>query len=225
MWINDRNYKGGSLAYLYNSLGLGYLISADAAKTATNILDSLLMTFRCYIIFNNRIWALLLPLLCTIILTVLFVIVQIWDSTGHILSPKFGNNLKMTSYILSMGLNAVITLMICGRLLFFHYKLQGHLEEHVRRTYLGICAILVESATVAFIAGIISCVLVGVNSPIQLSFSLVWCALCALASQHIILRASMGYTWKEDIPRKYQSNSTHFGSIDSSFASRNRSEI
>ncbi|KAL0071713.1 hypothetical protein AAF712_000635 [Marasmius tenuissimus] len=108
---------------------------------------------------------------------------------------------------LTISMNIIVTLLICGRLVAVKNKIQHTLGPHHARMYTSVIAIMVESAAPFTILGIIYVITYARHSPTSIAFVQVWGDFCALSPQLIILRVAMGHAWSKDTSE--QLTSTH----------------
>jgi hypothetical protein len=79
---------------------------------------------------------------------------------------------------LTVSLNGILTAMITIRLLMAHNTLQSVMGPEHSKQYIGIIAILVESAAPFTILGIVFAVLYSKSIPEEVFFSSVWGIFC-----------------------------------------------
>lgn len=70
-------------------------------------------------------------------------------------------------WTLSISLNIILTLLISGRLLFFRNRIESSLGAHHAKTYSSLVAMLVESAALYSVTGLIFIISYARNSPFQ----------------------------------------------------------
>lgn len=118
---------------------------------------------------------------------------------------------------LTISLNVIVTLLICGRLLAVRNKVRAVLGAEHAKTYTNVASIIVESGTPFTILGIAYAVSYARNSPTSIAFVQVWGDFCvwrrllffyfncsdtiriqALSPQLIILRVALGRAWSKD---------------------------
>jgi hypothetical protein len=119
-------------------------------------------------------------------------------------------------FSLSVSLNIIITTIICIRLLRMRALMREALSLNMSNMYANIAAMLVESAAVFSILGIVLIVMAVRNDPLTFTFAHIWSMfsvespvlpppksdinrvshlLQSLSPQMIILRVSMGSGW------------------------------
>jgi hypothetical protein len=122
-------------------------------------------------------------------------------------------------FSLSVSLNIIITSIICFRLLQMRALMRETHSLNMSKMYASIAAMLVESAAVFSILGIVLIVMAVRNDPLTFAFAHVWSMfsveshvlpllkanlnhfsrlLQSLSPQMIILRVSMGSSWHEE---------------------------
>ena len=135
---------------------------------------------------------------------------------------------------LTCGLNAIVTILISGRILY--YARLAQLSGTPPGPHTNIVAILVESALPFTILGILCAVYFGKQEAPELAFAIVWGAFVvskvqfwmkkiwiqpdstkSLSPQLIILRVAMGCAWTKETP-------TRLGLVASTMQFAQRSE-
>ncbi|KAJ2936310.1 hypothetical protein H1R20_g780, partial [Candolleomyces eurysporus] len=174
------------------------MITGTVTVVAIQWVGDGLLLYRAYIIWSDKLWVLVLPLLtylATIIIGILQLIPQVTkDPSG---SPKF-----TSAWIyLSVAVNASITALISFRLLMARRYFSRVLPSGPQSTldlklYRGVVAILVESAMPLSFSGI---VFAAVYDPknveqqiVKTTFLCLYFSFSALAPQMIIFRVTTG---------------------------------
>jgi len=197
MWIDNRNFPGGPLAYYGATQNMWWSVMAFAGGAVANILGDGLLVYRCFIIWDSQwyIIALLVPIyLASSVLAIMTTVETAlpnssFAGTTHLIMPWVS---------LSVGLNIIVTSMICFRLLRMRALIKGALSPEMSGVYTGIAAILIESAAPFTIIGIGVVVTQARNTSVALAFAYIWGAFCSLSPQMIILRVSMGHGWLKE---------------------------
>ncbi|KAF8552788.1 hypothetical protein OG21DRAFT_1442944 [Imleria badia] len=194
MWLLDRNYPGGPMAYLGAHPSI---VGATAVLILQQMADSL-MIYRCRTVWDSR-RAIIIP--CILLLVTLFLgIVVIWVSRAPRTNFNFFNGFtaEFAYYLVSMFLNATLTCMICYRLLCYAKTVQEHLGDQCASPYFTITMLLVESVLPYTISGIAFLVSCGVGSETAITFSRVCALMMCVSPQMLILRVAEGKAWQKE---------------------------
>ncbi|KAH6908435.1 hypothetical protein BKA70DRAFT_268755 [Coprinopsis sp. MPI-PUGE-AT-0042] len=159
------------------------------------IADAVLV-YRCYIVWVGYPWVVVLPA-CLYLAGIgvnlrTYVPLDFWD-----------DKLNTVDISLTIGLNIIITLLISLRLFRAHKRLRTALPDSHHKLYLGIIAILVESAAPLAIFGIgtiITLPLSDANKTAWKSgtiFDILYNVSAILAPQLIIFRVATGTSWSD----------------------------
>ncbi|KAJ3574356.1 hypothetical protein NP233_g1829 [Leucocoprinus birnbaumii] len=105
-------------------------------------------------------------------------------------------NFGIPYYSITIGLNIIITALICFRLLKMSRALGGVLGRESSDIYANVVAILVESAAPYSVVGIMFLIPYGLGSDTFIGFGQVWAKLTCLSPQLIVLRVVSGKAWK-----------------------------
>uniref|UniRef100_A0A0W0F5R8 Uncharacterized protein n=1 Tax=Moniliophthora roreri TaxID=221103 RepID=A0A0W0F5R8_MONRR len=206
-WIDHRDVEGGPDVYIAKHISDAYNTLGTAAGIALNFLsDALLLLMENSVISNpplpwSSLWASLSPLYSlTDVKTIAMSILTIYESAlpganffrGH--AVDFG-----VPYVaLTISLNIIVTLLICGRLLTARNQMKAILGPEYARTYTSIAAIMVESAAPFTILGIFYVITYARHSGISFCLVQIWGDFCAISPQLIILRVAMGKAWSKE---------------------------
>ncbi|EJD43614.1 hypothetical protein AURDEDRAFT_152478 [Auricularia subglabra TFB-10046 SS5] len=98
---------------------------------------------------------------------------------------------------ISVFLNVLTTAMIAGRLLY-HRRQMEMLGRARHSQYISVIAVLVESAALYSLSGLVYIPLFALNLPQQYAFSALLCNVTLIAPNLIVLRMALGYAVKDD---------------------------
>ncbi|KAK1226955.1 hypothetical protein PQX77_010023 [Marasmius sp. AFHP31] len=214
-WIDHRDVEGGPAAYISEHISDPYNTLGTTAGVGMNLLADALLVFRYLALLedNNQLHSRELNLPSD---PPAMSLLLIYESAqpganffkGH--AASFG-----VPYIaLTISLNIIVTLLICGRLIAVKNSLQDALGPHHARMYTSVIAIMVESAAPFTILGIVYVVAYARHSPTSIAFVQIWGDFCALSPQLIILRVAMGHAWSKDTSEQLASTHMSFASSE-----------
>jgi hypothetical protein len=103
-------------------------------------------------------------------------VVEVALPPSYLLSGKLITVVPWIS--LSVGLNIILTAMICYRLMRMRMHMREVLPPELSRTYTTVAAILIESAAPLSILGIGVVVTAAQNGPLMFAFGYVWNMFC-----------------------------------------------
>ncbi|KAI0042029.1 hypothetical protein FA95DRAFT_1610537 [Auriscalpium vulgare] len=196
MWIVNRDFPGGQGAYLATFAAVWYQTMGTTASVALNLLSDGLLIYRCYIVWSDF-RVLIFP---GILYLATLGVVELWAS-GAPHSDFFAGlaaHLGLAYYSLSIGLNVVVTSIICGRLLWYARTAKHYLGADVSGAYFSVAALIVESALPYSMAGIAFLVSYGLNSEISILFLSIYVMFTAVSPQMLVLRVVDGRAWKQN---------------------------
>ncbi|KAF7312840.1 hypothetical protein MKEN_00967900 [Mycena kentingensis (nom. inval.)] len=102
-------------------------------------------------------------------------------------------------------MTVILTSLIAGRLLFMRRRLRRLMGPDTRTPYVTLSAMLVESATLYSVNGLVFLISYGVNSPVQNLFLPLLGQTQSIAPLLIILRVARGYAWNGDTTNQFSS--------------------
>ncbi|KAH9943874.1 hypothetical protein B0H21DRAFT_747375 [Amylocystis lapponica] len=187
-WIVNANFPGGPAAYqaVYDSAW--YQTMGSTATVMLDLLTDGLLIYRCYIVWNSyRIIA--FP--CFLwIATLALGIVELYTSgsPNSNLFDGLAQDIGLAYFSTTIGLNVLVTGLICGRILWFARNVHVSLGRSVAHTYIGVIALIVESALPFSLFGIAFLVSYGLNSEISIFFLTCYVMFTCISPQMLILR-------------------------------------
>ncbi|TFK22032.1 hypothetical protein FA15DRAFT_623113 [Coprinopsis marcescibilis] len=196
-------------------------ISTTTCLYICNWVGDGLLLYRCYKIWNDQPWIVVLPVLTYIAscgLCVASIVNRVkWLADASIGPGPYGTTLKAYLF-LSVSVNCMATALISFRLLRIRRQLSQVLSKQDLRIYLGIIAILVESALPLSVAGIAFAILStpsasGAVTVARTTVLLIWFSLNALCPQMIIFRVTTGRSWIGSPAGSVQSSARHHGTM------------
>ncbi|KAL6299322.1 hypothetical protein BKA93DRAFT_742478 [Sparassis latifolia] len=214
-WIDERNYPGGPLAFIVERQSLPVNTASIAASVVTIFLAQGFLIFRVHELWKKAYitLCLILVLLASTVMSVLHCIQAsrtssgLWDQSTLSLSVPFAS--------LAMSLNILLSISLTWRLLDLRRQLPSVITDHLKETYTGFEALLVESALPYGIVSCIFVVLYGLqNAGANLCVPLLVQLEASHAARLVILRIVRGYAWSMDIVRRVgPANITFRGSL------------
>ncbi|KAJ7506555.1 hypothetical protein B0H11DRAFT_1971772 [Mycena galericulata] len=186
-------------------LSSDYAILKDTMYTVNIWLADSLMIYRTYIIWRS-IPVLIFPVL--VYLGILASGVGLLIATGQPggrfgagLAPSFGT----AFWSLSVALNVILTCLISYKLLRQHRRVRSLQLTEAGDRYTHIVAILVESAALYSICGLIYIPLFALNIPLQYPFSALLGSAAGIAPNLIIFRIALGVDFNGDTVQQVSS--------------------
>ncbi|KAJ6598437.1 hypothetical protein DFH09DRAFT_1356681 [Mycena vulgaris] len=173
-------------------LSTNYAIIKHTAYIVNIWLADSLMIYRAYIIWRN-IPVLVVPIV--IYCGVIGLMIETGKPGGTFgagLVVPFGTSFWSTS----VALNVIVTLLISIKLLRHHRRLKALQITRAGRSYPDIVALLVESAALYSICGLIYIPLFAINTPLQYPFSALLASAAGIALNLIIFRIAIGAEFK-----------------------------
>ncbi|KAF8552783.1 hypothetical protein OG21DRAFT_1334506 [Imleria badia] len=157
-----------------------------------------LMMHRCRIVWDS-LCAIIIPFILWSVTLVLGILL-VWLA-GRAGTDIFNGNtakFSLAYYTISVSLTAMLTCMICCRLVGHARTMQRYLGEEYAAPYFSVIVLLVESVLPLTLIGIVFLVLFGVGSQQMLEFSHVYTLMMCVSPQMLILRVAQGNAWQRD---------------------------
>jgi len=213
MWIVNANYPGGSAAYLAAYASVWYQTMGTTASIILQLMSDGLLIYRCLIVWRDR-RIIILP--CFLWLaTLAFGILELYVSGTPNANFFVGlaAHIAVTYAATSIGLNVLVTCLICGRILFYARFAQKQLGQAIAETYFSIAAIIIESALPYTLCGVAFLVSFGLNSEISILFLSFYIMFTCISPQMLILRVASGRAWDSKTATRPHSSSMFFSSV------------
>lgn len=209
MWIEHRDFPGGPFAYYVANSTLWINILGTTASIVGNYMNDALLLYRCYIIWAGD-WRVVVGPFIIYLGTIAMSLMALTESAlpNSSFFAHRTTNFTVPWLSLTSGLNAIVTILICSRILYFSRfapSAKGTPSPHT-----SIVAILVESALPVTILGILCAIYFGKQEAPELAFAIVWGEFVPISPQLIILRVAMGRGWTKDTSSKLGSTAIKF---------------
>ncbi|KAI0077301.1 hypothetical protein K474DRAFT_1575568, partial [Panus rudis PR-1116 ss-1] len=198
MWI-DARVNPGIPTYIVEELSVWYQIVGSTSVVVMALLGDALLLYRLYIIWDCRIVIILFPCLIYIGAVALGILelVSAFKPGGFFFS---GNavNFGIPYYSIIIGMNLIITLLICARLFHLSRQVRSAMGDGNAKLYTSLAAIMVESAAPYTLMGLafLPSYAIGNNSVVALGQ--VWAKFTCISPQMIILRIVSGKAWQRE---------------------------
>ncbi|KAI0327474.1 hypothetical protein GY45DRAFT_1338797 [Cubamyces sp. BRFM 1775] len=190
MWIVHADYPGGQDAYLEDNASVWYQTLGTAASIVLNLLSDGLLIYRCWVVWDD-IRVVVFPAL--IYLGAFSAgLAQLYES-GRPNANYFAGlaqqlGIAYTSSVI--GLNVLVTALICGRIYFASRRYAHVLGIEVGDEYKSATAIIVESALLYTLTGVAYLVAFALDSETSIFFLSVYVMMTM-----IVLRVISGRAW------------------------------
>ncbi|KAH9914363.1 uncharacterized protein BXZ73DRAFT_54998 [Epithele typhae] len=205
MWVVNADYPGGMDAYLGDFASVWYQTLGTAATLFQNYLSDALLLYRCYVIWRD--FRVLIVPSMLYIGSIVAGIANLAESArpGAFyfsgLAQQFGT--AYTSCI--VALNILLSLLICGRILFSMRRLGVTLGDDMMQQYAGAAAIVVESAALYTVFGIAYLISFAIESDTSILFLSLHVMFCCISPLLIVLRVMSGRAWSKERASEFTS--------------------
>ncbi|KAJ4485577.1 hypothetical protein J3R30DRAFT_3281599 [Lentinula aciculospora] len=197
-WIDDRDTEGGPAAYIRENISSAYNTLGTTAGVIMNFMSDGMLIYRCYILWST--WKIVvfpsLLYLGGLSMSILLIYESAQPGANFFVGHAVDFGIPYIS--LTISLNIIVTALICGRLLYLRTEVNKILGPSYAKMYTDIIAILVESAALFTVLGIVYVVVYARKSQTSIALVQVWGDFCAISPQLIILRIAMGHGWTKD---------------------------
>jgi len=195
MWIVNADYPGGADAYFADHVAVWYQTMGTASSVILNLLTDGLLIYRCLVVWNNY-YVLVFP--CFLWVASLGLGVAELYASGTPSGDFFtglAEDIGVAYYSTSIGLNVVVTSLICGRVLRLNMAMRTDPRLKHSARYAGTIPIIVESALPYTLFGIAFLVSYGIGSSTSILWLSFYVMFTCISPQMIVLRVVDGNAW------------------------------
>ncbi|KAH6907536.1 hypothetical protein BKA70DRAFT_1563040 [Coprinopsis sp. MPI-PUGE-AT-0042] len=167
----------------------------DILFTTAIVLGDILMLWRCLVLWTDRKWVVIFPSLVCLGSITSNITWIVSDVTSDV---DLRSNTLLTSYILRVAMNVMITFLIVLRVMRVRARTaKAFPHQEPPRWYLGVTALVVESAAPLAIFGLESGYMLkrARRSTFGNAVACFYDAFCTLSPQMIIVRVTRGKAW------------------------------
>ncbi|KAJ7793422.1 hypothetical protein B0H14DRAFT_149075 [Mycena olivaceomarginata] len=195
-FIDDRDYPGGPGAYFVEqSTDWSAVVTNSVYIVNTWFQDGILL-YRFWAIWSRNYYIVVVPALAFLTSMILSaILIAELCQPGNSFWTAISMKLAIPYWAISISMTVILTTLIAGRLLFMRYRLDKLVGAHTSTPYVTMTTMLVESAAIYSINGLMFLVSYGVNSPSQNLWFMVLGQTQSIAPLLIILRVAQGQAW------------------------------
>ncbi|KAF7377178.1 hypothetical protein MSAN_00137200 [Mycena sanguinolenta] len=195
-FIDDRNYPGGPGAFFLEQASQWSGVVCNSVYVVNTWFQDGLLLYRFWTIYSRNYYFAVVPailFLTSLILSA--IVIVILTRPGNSFWSALSIKLAIPYWAISISMTVILTALIAGRLLFMRYRLKKLVGPSSSMPYVTITAMLIESAAIYSINGLLFLVAYSLNDPTQnLWFSLLG-QTQSIAPLLIILRVAQGQAW------------------------------
>ncbi|KAF8158630.1 hypothetical protein K438DRAFT_1860886 [Mycena galopus ATCC 62051] len=209
-FIDDRNYPGGPGAYFVEQSTNWSAVVCNSVYIVNTWFQDGILLYRFWTIWSRNYYIVVVPALAFLASMILsaILIVELCQP-GSSFWTDISMKLAIPYWAISIAMTVILTALIAGRLLFMRYRLNKLVGARTSTPYVTVTAMLVESAALYSINGLIFLVSYGVNSPSQNLWLPLLGQTQSIAPLLIILRVARGEAWSGET--RDQLTSMRFG--------------
>ncbi|KAF9055668.1 hypothetical protein BJ165DRAFT_1427884 [Panaeolus papilionaceus] len=200
LWITQRNKPGGAAAFIEGSTNVWYETWGSVSVVITIFLGDALLLWRLYIVFDKSTKVIAGPIVAYLVALSLAItqLVIAGRPHGNFFGPQ-AVKVAVAYYVITICLNILVTILICSRLLGVSKRVALALGDEPAQVYIGVAAILVESAAPYTVLGIMFLVPYALQAGVAICFGQLWSKMSAIAPLLIILRVVHGSAWRQEV--------------------------
>jgi len=212
MWINARDTPDGVLGYIGSQTSVWYQTLGSTSVVVMIFMGDALLLYRLFVIYGSNLLVIAFPVLAYLAAFSLAIIelVLAGKPKGDFFHGKV-INFGTPYYTITIALNIIVTILICGRLWRLSKAVSQALGRDSARTYTSVASILIESAAPYSLVGIMFLIPYALGNGTAIAFGQVWAKLTCLAPQLIVLRVVTGQAWGREVVTKAESRVTFSG--------------
>jgi len=225
VFVDDRDFPGGPNAFTGAFYSTWVNMLSFAAYIVMNWMASALVLWRFTMFWGNNLWLSLFPglmFLGSIASSILFLlsVANPTDLALAALTVQFG----IAYWSLSLGLNVILSLSIATRILMIRKSIIRLIGSQHSTQYISIVAMLVESAAIYAVFGIMFLICFARNTPLQNILVGMLGQVQGIAPVLIVFRVAQGRAWSQHTMQATNPASSHSIPIGSFSIGRTTSE-
>ncbi|KAH8101790.1 hypothetical protein BXZ70DRAFT_1063825 [Cristinia sonorae] len=193
-WLDQRNRYDTPMAFLEAERHAPTYVMATVASLIVQLLSQGFLVYRCHAIFNKRLVT--IPLLVWAFAT--FVMGSAFSAKLSLMDA-FPSELQTPFVTLGMSFNIVVSALLSVAVVRFSRRVPTSFPDHVRRKFVRVDAILVESASFLGIMSLIYLSLSSANVTSTKLFTPFMVQLEALFPLLIVIRLVQGWGWDSEV--------------------------
>ncbi|EJD48817.1 hypothetical protein AURDEDRAFT_17999, partial [Auricularia subglabra TFB-10046 SS5] len=198
IYIDNRNYPGGPSAYLIEKQTETPALICLISYIVNNWMQDGLILYRFWIIYGRRTEVVILPVIM-FVSTIGISCTFMSRATGITFFETPTANLLTSYFSISIALNVILTIAIATKLLLVRRRLARHTSPLVHDSpHFSAAAMLIESAVLYSVCGVIFLVPWGLADPVQNLILPTLGQAESIAPLLIIMRVAQGHAWSSD---------------------------
>ncbi|KAJ7239567.1 hypothetical protein B0H12DRAFT_1189924 [Mycena haematopus] len=205
-FIDDRDYPGGPGAFFVEQSTEWSAVLCNSAYIVNTWFQDGILLYRFWAIWSRNYYIVVIPALAFLTSMILsaILIAQLCQP-GSSFWTAISMELAIPYWAISISMTVILTALISGRLLFMRFRLNKLVGARTSTPYVTVAAMLVESAALYSINGLVFLVSYGVNSPSQNLWLPLLGQTQSIAPLLIILRVAQGQAWSGETAGKLTS--------------------
>ncbi|KAF8549708.1 hypothetical protein OG21DRAFT_561996 [Imleria badia] len=226
MWLLNRNYPGGPMAYHTATSSDPYIDLGRMAVIVVQQMTDALMIYRCRIVWGSHRVVVVPSMLWSINLGLGSLLGWTSSLPGSTFFSGTAAKFALAYYSSSTLLNVTVSCMICYRLLCHARTVKKYLGTRHASPYIAIVTLMVESMLPFTLYNITFLVSYGMLSQEAVVFTFVHPLIICVSPQMLILRVANAEAWQKDengfpesiirVPSSHADTTSNLGSVDES---------
>jgi len=221
-WVDGRNLPGGPDALIMNhdESNIGRIV-VTSCMIMRWVADGLLV-YRCFVVWSTErfcYYIMALPVLTFLANIAIGIVMLIGTWQSALFS---GITFTIPDFSISVAINVLVTLLIVGRLLVTRRQIKAALGPEHSKIFTSIAAMLIESAALFSVTGLIFIVAFARQSKVQDLILPSLGLVQGIAPMLIILRVAQGRAWSNELSSaiEFASQSQRSAPTSTTFSSR-----
>ncbi|KAF9440265.1 hypothetical protein P691DRAFT_688274, partial [Macrolepiota fuliginosa MF-IS2] len=211
-FVDFRDYPGGPVAYMRAIHASPPAATVTVTAFFVNYLTDILLLYRCYVVFRDKIWVvclLFLPFLATtglgltLLCTVSHSTKTLWNTV----------DIGLPYFIISSASNIIVTALIATRLLLQRRRINAICPQSYGRVYLTASAVLIESCALNAIVSASFLIPYGIGNSLSYLVVSMWTQVQFIASCLVIYRIAKKQAWSRRLTEQLSTRAVNVDTI------------
>ncbi|KAF9466026.1 hypothetical protein BDZ94DRAFT_284905 [Collybia nuda] len=207
-WITFRDSTpGGPPVWIIENFSVWYQVLSTTSVAGLIFMSDGFLIYRFYVIWGSR-WVPIMFPGVMYLAGLALAILEIYTTAlpGSLFFSGRAINFGLPYYTISIALNVILTVGIVVRVSRLARRMRPSLDQEGLQIYTGVTSMLIESAALYSLFGIVVVIPYGLNVPTAVAFAQVWTKLAAIAPQLILMRISSGKGWSKEVVDRVESD-------------------
>ncbi|KIJ54695.1 hypothetical protein M422DRAFT_240777 [Sphaerobolus stellatus SS14] len=211
-WIDDRDIPGGPAAFNVQMYNISVELAGNCGYIISNFLADGLLLWRFFVLYGKNFLPAIIPGLAFLASTTMGILTVFQAARPNAsIWSKSAVSVAIPYFCLSLALNALLSVLIAGKLLWHRRTISRTLGRRHTEVYTTVASMFIESAALYAVVGLIFVICFGQGSNVQNLLLGILGQVECIAPELILLKVARGVSWTAATFTKPGGPNTHMG--------------